>query len=87
METCIVVFLQAAPMCFEHFLTMRLQRKTPTRVLVPSLFPSKDGRNVVLSSWDRTEETDLAAVRLHELNNHLKSLNVRLGHMDSDTRQ
>ena len=53
-----------------------------TRVLVPSLFLSKTGEDVVLSSWGKTDTDMSVQLRLHAFNSLLLSLNVRIGHLE-----
>ena len=58
-----------------------------TRILIPSQLSSKDGRKVVLNSWDESEQDMATELRLHELNLHTRILNVKLGHMEGDKDQ
>ena len=58
-----------------------------TRILIPSQLSSKDGRKVVLNSWDESEQDMATELRLHELNLHTRTLNVKLGHMEGDKDQ
>ena len=53
-----------------------------TRVLFPNLLLSKNGEEVVLSSWGETHTNMAVQLNLHQFNTHLHRLNMRLGHLE-----
>ena len=55
-----------------------------TRVLIPLSFASKDGRKVVLNSWDHSVFDVSAQLRLHHLNLLKRNFNTRLGHVPNE---
>ena len=58
-----------------------------TRVLFPNLLLSKNGEDVVLSSWGETHTNMAVQLNLHQFNTHLHRLNMRLGHLEGATDQ
>ena len=58
-----------------------------TRVLLPNLLLSKNGEDVVLSSWGETHTSMAVQLNLHQFNTHLHRLNMRLGHLEGATDQ
>ena len=52
-----------------------------TRVLLPLSLTSKDGRKVVLNSWDGSLQDTSTQLRLNHLNILLRTFNERVGHI------
>ena len=58
-----------------------------TKVLIPLSLTSKDGRKVVLSSWDNSSMELSTQLRHAHLNILLRNLNTRLGHISGEKDQ